>query len=213
MNEVAAAHSLRPPPADADTHDLAISLAPALLDHCQGRLGSIEWFRASWQRGGSATGFSTWALDSGSSAQRIGVIVKFPVGPCELRWTTALGNTHLEHWHNPASLATPTPRVIASGHSLAGYDLAWLITERLQGPAPSSNLTDGSILDLLAAGARQPRFVQRASGRFSTQTPVRTDRLSAGSFGPLDGRCALPGAAVLGSRAAAARRQAPADAR
>src|SRR3954466_14575891 len=150
MNEVAAAHSLRPPPADADTHDLAISLGPSLIDHCSGRLGPIEWFRASWQRGGAATGFSTWALDN---RQRIGVIVKFPVGPCELRWTTALGATNFDHWHHPDSLACPTPRVIASGHQLGGYDLAWLITERLQGPAISSNLSAQTITDLLTAVA------------------------------------------------------------
>jgi len=150
MNEVAAAHSLRPPPADADTHDLAVSLGPALVDHCSGRLGPIEWFKASWQRGGSATGFSTWDIGNG---QRIGVIVKFPVGPCELRWTTALGSTHFDRWHHSDSLACPTPRVIASGQSLAGYDLAWLITERLQGPALSSSLSAQTILDLLGAAA------------------------------------------------------------
>src|SRR3982751_3111028 len=122
MNEVAAAHSLRPPPADADTHDLAISLGPSLIDHCSGRLGPIEWFRASWQRGGAATGFSTWALDHG---QRIGVIVQFPVGAREHRWTTALGSVGLEAWESRESVCISTPRVVASGVELGGYDLAW----------------------------------------------------------------------------------------
>jgi hypothetical protein len=143
-------HRAARPPSDADTHDLAIALAPALAEHCNGRLGPIEWFRATWQRGGAATGFSTWTLDNG---HRIGVIVKFPVGPCELRWTTALGAAPLEDWHTPDSHCLPTPRLVASGLELGGYDLAWLITERLQGPALSSGLTEQSITDLLTACA------------------------------------------------------------
>jgi hypothetical protein len=148
-------HPLRAPPPDADTHDLAIALGPALCDHCSGRLGPIEWFKATWQRGGAATGFSTWDAGPSDSGQhqRIGVIVKFPVGPCELRWTTALGAAPLDSWHAKDSLARATPRVVAAGHALGGYDLAWLITERLQGPAISSNLSEQSLLDLLTAAA------------------------------------------------------------
>jgi hypothetical protein len=43
--------------------------------------------------------------------------------------------------------------VIASGLDLGGYDLAWIITERLQGPTLSSNLSEQSLLDLIAAAA------------------------------------------------------------
>jgi hypothetical protein len=143
-------HHLARPPSDADTHDLAIALAPSLAAECDGRLGPIEWFHATWQRGGAATGFSTWALDDG---RRIGVIVKFPVGACELRWTTALGRTAADAWHSDDSHCLPTPRLVASGLELGGYDLAWVITERLQGPALSSNLSEQSLLDLLAACA------------------------------------------------------------
>jgi hypothetical protein len=138
------------PNANHDTHDLAISLGPALIAHCSGRLGPIEWFRAAWQRGGAATGFSTWDLGLG---QRVGVIVKFPVSPCEHRWTTALGTIRHDSWHEPASLTKPTPRVVASGLELGGYDLAWIITERLQGPTLSSHLTENAVLDLLSAAA------------------------------------------------------------
>ena len=143
------------PPSNQDTHDLALALAPALIAHCHNRLGPIEWFRASWQRGGAATGFSTWELGPTPSGQsrRIGVIVKFPVGPAEHRWTTALGAVPHDHWHSQDSHKLPTPRVIASGTDLGGYDLAWLITERLQGPTLSSNLSEQSLLDLLAAAA------------------------------------------------------------
>src|SRR6185436_14583537 len=87
------------------------------------------------------------------NGQRIGVIVKFPVGPCELRWTTALGTRPLDTWNHHDCLALATPRVVASGHELGGYDLAWLITERLQGPSISSNLSAQAVTDLLSACA------------------------------------------------------------
>jgi hypothetical protein len=143
-------HDLVAAPSNCDTHDLAISLDPVLHAACGGRLGPIEWFRASWQRGGAATGFSTWTMHDGS---RIGVLVKFPVGPCEYRWTTCLGTVHPEDWHAPESVARATPRVLAAGQELGGYDLAWIVTERLHGPTLSSNLTEESLLDLLRAAA------------------------------------------------------------
>src|ERR1051326_2883770 len=56
-------HDLRAAPSNHDTHDLAISFDPVLHQACNGRLGQVEWFRASWQRGGAATGFSTWTMN------------------------------------------------------------------------------------------------------------------------------------------------------
>src|SRR6266481_3357168 len=108
LNGHPSGHDLRAAPSNHDTHDLAISLDPVLHAACEGRLGPIEWFRASWQRGGAATGFSTWAMPDGS---RIGVLVKFPVGPCEFRWTTDLGAVSPAEWNSPESALRATARV------------------------------------------------------------------------------------------------------
>lgn len=112
-----------PPPGDCG--ELASALGPALREACDGRLGDIEWFRSASQRSGAATGFSTFKLPAG---ERADVVVKLPVGPSELAWTVALGGAS---WSDPESRAAPTPRVLASGCELGGYDLGWLVEERL----------------------------------------------------------------------------------
>ncbi len=127
-----------------DAHSLAASLAPALLAECGGRLSPIEWFRSTWQRGGSATGFARWTGADGTHAQ---VLVKLPVGPVEHRWTTRLGR---EAWGSDAHLP-PTPRVAASGRSIGGYDLCWLVMERLEGHPLSAEWDRGRLDDLLRA--------------------------------------------------------------
>ena len=121
-------------PPVADTHDLAVSLAPVLQQQCQGRLGAIEWFRAPWQRGGAATGFSTWEMDDG---RRVGVLVKLPVGPVEYRWTAALGAVPEGKWASEECLRFPTPRVLACGQELNGYDLAWSSSSARSGASPT----------------------------------------------------------------------------
>lgn len=98
---------------------LASALAPALLDACAGRLSPIAWFRADWQRGGAGTGYAAWTFDDGSTRD---VVVKLPVGPVERRFTVGLSETD-----------APSPRVVAHGMELGGYDLAWLVMERLPG--------------------------------------------------------------------------------
>lgn len=107
------------------------SLGPALSEHlaaaCRAhglRLGPIEWFRSPWQRGGGSTGFADLAGPDGVSRP---AVVKLPVGAREHRWTLALGTPPL--WTPLA----PTPRVLAAGESLNGYDLAWLVIERIPG--------------------------------------------------------------------------------
>jgi len=140
----------KPPPSGSDSHDLAIALDPVLHHQTQGRLGPIEWFTAPWQRGGAATGFSTWRMDDGKS---MGVLVKLPVSPQEHRWTTALGKIAESDWHEPHALCMPTPRVVASGTELNGYDLAWLVIERLHGPTLQGNFTEQAACDLMAAAA------------------------------------------------------------
>ncbi|HYE61598.1 MAG TPA: phosphotransferase [Phycisphaerales bacterium] len=138
------------PPSGGDNHDLAIALDPVLHKQCNGRLGPIEWFSAPWQRGGAATGFSTWRLEDGTT---IGVLVKLPVGPLEYRWTTALGRVGEGEWNEARALCLPTPRVVASGTQLNGYDLGWIIVERLHGPTLTTNFTEQAVVDLLAAAA------------------------------------------------------------
>jgi phosphotransferase family enzyme len=108
----------RSPNGNHDGRSLGETLGPALLEQCAGKLRDLAWFRSSWQRGGAATGFATWH-DGGQTSP---VMVKLPVGPLEYRWTIQLSS--------PAT-ATSTPRVLASGTAIDGYDLAWLVVERL----------------------------------------------------------------------------------
>lgn len=133
-----------------DAHDLAVLLGPILQRVCDGRLGLIEWFRSAHQRGGAATGFSTWKVNP---SHILPVLVKLPVGPCEHRWTASLGTCEVSQWEERWSRALPTPRVIASGTELGGYDLGWLVMERLTGSHLPQMLDESSAHDLLEATA------------------------------------------------------------
>lgn len=123
----------------AVTSDLATQLVPALRESCDGRLGEIRWFRADWQRGGASTGYGTFEFDDGQRD----VVVKLPVGPVEHRFTAALG-----------AVDAPTPRVAASGVELGGYDLAWLVIERLPGEPLSRCASAKGVRGMLEATAR-----------------------------------------------------------
>lgn len=136
--------------ADGDAHGLALALIPALRESCQGRLGEVQFFRSSWQRGGAETAFSTWRLETD---EVMPVILKLPVGPNEFRWTTTLGKCDLRHWHDRHEHLASTPRLIASGLDLGGYDLAWVILERLAGEPLHHHLDAQCVTDLLAAAA------------------------------------------------------------
>lgn len=126
-----------------------MSLGPALVEHCGGRLGPIEWFRSTWQHGGAATGFAKWRDDDGIDTD---VLVKLPIGPTEHRWTSRLSS---------AEPGAPTPRVVACGEALGGYDLAWVVVERLEGQTLSHGWCRASLDDLLrAAAAMQARAAQ-----------------------------------------------------
>ena len=103
-----------------DASELAHALEPALRASCDGRLGAVRWFRTDWQRGGAATGFSTFAYD-GESVPR-DVVVKLPIGPMEHRTLVDLSKTD-----------APTPRVAAHGSELGSYDVAWAVMEKLPG--------------------------------------------------------------------------------
>lgn len=136
------------PPGDSGT--LAHTLEPTLIKACHGRLSKVDWFRSDWQAGGASTGFATFARSDGSRAD---VVVKLPVGPVEYRWTVALGGGHAEGpVHDGAVPACDhTPRVFASGTELNGYDLAWIVVERLCGPPLSAHVDEPAVRDLLHA--------------------------------------------------------------
>ncbi len=140
-------HLLPPPPGDA--HDLVDRFAPSLLRLCERRLGPIEWFRTAHQRGGAATGFSTWHTPT----HVIPVLVKLPLQRGEARWTTGLGRCDVVAWNERWSLSLPTPRVVASGDGLDGYHVPWVIEERLAGPSLSDAFDEQAALDLLRAAA------------------------------------------------------------
>jgi hypothetical protein len=107
---------------DHDHRNLAASLLPHLTEACDGRLQDVIWFKADWQRGGAATGRAQWRTDRGVPAD---VIVKIPVGPRELTWLHRLQP-------EPGDLDDPViPRLFASGTTLGGYDLGWVVIEKL----------------------------------------------------------------------------------
>lgn len=151
-----------------DAHDLAIMFDPVLHAECKGRLGPIQWFRSQWQRGGAATGFASWTQASGGTVE---AVVKMPVGPTEHRWTTRLGTTDAD-WHSDGSHHLPTPRVLAEGHELGGYDLAWLVMERLPGRPLAANLSEQCFHDLLRAAVDfQGRAIAVAAVEGRAPTP------------------------------------------
>lgn len=124
-----------------DSHDLAIMLDPVLHAACDGQLSEIEWFKSAWQHGGAATGFAEWEFPDG---RKTGVLVKLPIGPNEYRWTTLLGLCSAEQFF--ASHDLPTPRMLAGGTELGGYDLAWFVIERFPGSpvTPEFGRPDGA---------------------------------------------------------------------
>jgi hypothetical protein len=121
-----------PPPTESDdaspgvSRSLATSLVPVLRRDTELRLGEINWFRADWQRGGAATGHSTWTMDDG---REIPVVVKLPVPQRELTWMRRLQ----PHAGRSAEENFPPviPLLMAGGSEINGYDIAWVVMERL----------------------------------------------------------------------------------
>ncbi|MCC6677632.1 MAG: aminoglycoside phosphotransferase family protein [Phycisphaerales bacterium] len=146
-----AVHPPNRPKADlSDTHSLSVALEPVLREVCGGRLGEIEWFHSTWQHSGAATGFAKYRLNDHAT---IDVMVKMPVGPAELRWTSTLGAADHSSWDGGDAIHKPTPRVVASGAELGGYDLGWLVVERLNGQLLSTKMDADTVLDLLRVAA------------------------------------------------------------
>ncbi len=139
---------------ELDGQALASTLDPQLHKACHGRLGNISWFRATWQHGGAGTGFSTWSLPDRTCGHReIPCVVKMPIGYSEYFWTKRLGLVHPDEWDEPRSLTLPTPRVLAAGFELGGYDLAWVVMERFQNPPLAMERTESSMWALFETAA------------------------------------------------------------
>jgi len=144
----------------SDPLALGAMLAPAVKQAAGDNLGDIEWFRTSWQRGGAATGFSTWTLDDG---QAVPCMVKVPVGPAERRWAAALGECWKSGWAAPDCQSLSTPRVLASADELGSYDLCWLVVERFGGGTVATNFDKHALEALIDAACD---FQVRAQKQF-----------------------------------------------
>jgi len=157
---------------EQDNASLASALGPIICDACAPSLATIEWFRSTWQRSGAATGRSVWTRRDG---REIPAIVKLPVGPVEHRWTTLLGRVDEGAWDESAALSTP--RLLASGEVLGGYDLAWLVVERLDGPSLATTWDKRGLLDLIDAVASMQARAARSLPLTGRPKPVEWDRL------------------------------------
>ncbi|MDX2146157.1 MAG: aminoglycoside phosphotransferase family protein [Planctomycetota bacterium] len=135
-----------PEPIPSDQHGLAIALEPTLRQACDGRLSDVGWFHSGWQHSGAETGFATWTMRDG---RRVDVVIKLPISPNELRWTSLLGGVREEEFDAPQHRDLPVPRVFRSGDQLGSYDLAWMVVERLPGKTLASNLGEASVRSLI----------------------------------------------------------------
>ena len=119
------------------TGPFGAELEPVLRDACRDRLSRIHWFRTAWQRGGALTGHARWnAPDHGGE-----VVVKLPVPPVELAWLLRLQDRD-----------GLVPAVMAHGTTLHGYDMAWIVMERLP-HGPIGTQWGGAEFDLLVDAA------------------------------------------------------------
>ncbi|MFO0856471.1 MAG: aminoglycoside phosphotransferase family protein [Phycisphaerales bacterium] len=183
------------PPHHGNTHDLAVMLEPALHCACGGndsgdgqigknsRLGSIEWFHASWQRGGAATGFSTYRMHDyqgtkDTASLHRGAMIKLPLSPSEYHWTTSLGCVAHAEFDSPHACNLPVPRVFAHGVELGGHDLAWVICERLTGDHMPKHMRAQQVEELMS---RVFAFHQLAS----QVKPVTRDKVHTPDWGAL----------------------------
>jgi hypothetical protein len=133
-----------------EVESLGVSLGPALHEACGDRLGDIDWFQSPWQKSGAATGFTSWRLPDGSV---VGAIAKVPVGFREYDWSVRLGEVDPMWWRSEACRHLPVPRVLASGTELGGYDIAWLVVEKVSGRPISKEMNPESLEKLFAAAA------------------------------------------------------------
>lgn len=145
------------PPQDPSSQSIepfGANLEPFLRRACDDRLSRITWFRTDWQRGGAATGFATYRDDDGRACD---AVVKLPVPPVERLWLDRL-----------QPFDGLVPRLHAHGRSLSGYDIVWVVMERIP-HGPMGVAWDGREFDLFAEAAG--RFYAAGSG-FDVDCPA-----------------------------------------
>ena len=128
---------------DTDHRSLAATLAPVLVEACDNRLEDLVWFKADWQAGGAATGT---AVHRRVDDKRVAAVVKLPVVQRELVWTRRLQDDEAED--------LVVPRLYASGETLGGYDLAWVVIERFEHGPLGLHWHDEHIPRIAEAAAR-----------------------------------------------------------
>jgi hypothetical protein len=139
-----------------DHRSLAASLAPALNHMCDDRLGAIGWFKADWQRGGAATGTSTYRIDDG---REVPVVLKLPVVGRELLWMTRLQDDGDEE--------LVVPKIYACGSAIGGYDLTWIVMERFEHGPLGLHWSAGHVPRVADAAAR----FHRRAGTYEVNEP------------------------------------------
>ena len=139
----------------ARSHDLGPHLEPALIEACGGRLSEIHWFRTSWQRGGAATAYAKAEMGDDGAARD--VVVKLPIGPREYLAATAMSEQGL-----------PGPGLAFHGLELGGWDLAWLVMERVPGDPLAAELSKGVFQELADVGAA---FYKRTGELWEVRAP------------------------------------------
>ncbi|WP_432797807.1 phosphotransferase [Poriferisphaera sp. WC338] len=152
------AHTPAPVPEAFSNGSFGSLLEPVLKQVVGDQLGEISWFRTDWQRGGAITGFSNWRLEDG---EEVPVVVKLPVPPCERHWLVSL-QVH-EH---------VAPVLYAHGDVLGGYDLAWVIMQRVP-HGPIGSAWKGAEFDLLVDVAS--RFYKATQDHALTGKPLQRD--------------------------------------
>jgi len=145
------------PPTPPDS-PFGAALEPILRQVCHGHLSEVHWFRTDWQRGGALTGYAIYCDDHGQDHE---VVVKLPVGPGERQWLVRLGEE-----------PNIVPRVFADGKALGGYDMAWVVMERLP-YGPLGLAWEGKEFDLLVEATG--RFYAAAKNVPINQPPVQKD--------------------------------------
>jgi len=151
---------------DADTLGLlGTDLLPPLMEQCEGRLHDVTWFRTDWQRGGALTGTGTFVVDLAPRP----AMVKLPVPPRERRWLELLST---EVSGTDGEQEPVTPQLYAHGDELGGYDMCWVVMERLP-HGPMSQAWGGDALAQLAQAAG--RFYDAAKQHNVAAAPRHRD--------------------------------------
>ena len=144
-------------PVESPESPFGASLEPVLREACAGRLSHVNWFRTSWQRGGALTGYATFVDSVGPHP----VVAKLPVTPRERQWLIRLQDG-----------PDVAPRLYAHGEGLGGYDMAWVVMERLP-YGPLGPTWQGREFDLLVEAAG--RFYQTTGAIPVDEAPPQRD--------------------------------------